>query len=161
MVMIAGSTKYIGVYGGTANLLAWLEATLPGVSICGCSQPQECLQRLLHEPCDLLVVDLKGRLDKGLDVIAKVAETIPWLASIAIVETDNVSAAIRAMKAGAADCLERPVGAVRWKEVVETHREHIMRKLNASSILNLVRRVCVRGLPWPYNCDTPVGRERS
>ena len=208
--MIAKSAKYIGVYGGTASLLAWLEASLPGASVCRFSQSQECLQRLSHEPCDLLIVDLQGRLAEGLDVIVKARQTVPWLCSIAIIKPGNTSAAIRVMKAGACDCLERPVGNGRWKEAiqtqlrrveaselypcrtltptevqvlylmladktnremaralhrsqrtVETHRQHIMRKLNTSSKVSLVKRVCVRGLPWSYEWDTAIGEERS
>ena len=210
MVMTARSAKYIGVYGGTTSLLAWLEASLPGASVCQFSQSQECLQRLSHEPCDLLIVDLNGRLAEGLDVIVKARQTVPWLCSIAIIKPGNTSAAIRVMKAGACDCLERPVGNGRWKEAiqtqlrrveaselypcrtltptevqvlylmladktnremaralhrsqrtVETHRQHIMRKLNTSSKVSLVKRVCVRGLPWSYEWDTAIGEERS
>ena len=192
--MIAKSGKYLCVYGGTLSLPAWLEATLPGTSICRFSQPQECLRELSRKPCDLLIVDFAGGLTEGLDLIAEARQILPWLCSIAVIDAGNISVAIRAMKARACDCLERPVGQDHWREVietqlrraegsglhpcrsltptevqvlqlliagktsraiarelyrsprtVETHRQRIMRKLNAPSMLELVRRVLARG----------------
>jgi FixJ family two-component response regulator len=84
------------------------------------SSPQECLERLAAKPCDLLIVDLDGCEQEGLDVLACARHAAPWVSTLAIVGQGTVSCAIRAVRAGAGDCLEKPLGEDQLVAAVRT-----------------------------------------
>ncbi len=158
------------------------------------SRAQECLRALAERPCDLFIVDLDGWEAEGLHTLAQVRRMAPWVSSLALVRRAAVRCAVRAMKAGAIDCLEKPVqedrltvaiarhlGRVeasdgqsrraltpteirvlhlilagrtsrsialelhRSKRTIDVHRKNIMRKLEASSPVDLVRRAMGMG----------------
>jgi len=168
-----------------------LETSLtPGeASISGFSGYRECLDRLATKPCDLLIIDLDGCGPEGIDMLEQARRMAPWISSLAIVEHAAVSCAIRAIKAGAGDCLDKPVeqdrllSAVgtqlarvdtstrrrpraltqmevqilqmilagktsydmadelhRSKRTIDVHRKNIMRKLQATGLVDLIKR---------------------
>ncbi len=178
------------------QIRAMLEAALKfhNASASYFSKPQECLQELAERPCDLFIVDLDGYEAEGLHALAQVRRMAPWISSLAVVERAAVRWAVRAMKAGANDCLEKPVQEDRLtatigrhlsrarvsggrsrkaltqteiqvlqlilagrtsrdiaielhrsKRTIDVHRKNIMRKLEASSPVDLVRRAMGMG----------------
>jgi len=167
-------------------------------SICGFSGHLECIERLATRPCDLLIVDFDGCTPDGLHVLEQARRIAPWLSSLVIVEHAAVSCAIKAIKAGADDCLDKPVqqdrllAAVgtqlarvdasarrrpraltemevqilhlilagktscemaaefhRSKRTIDVHRKNIMRKLQASSLVDLIKRALQMSLTDP------------
>ncbi len=163
-------------------------------SISGFSQHLECIAELAIKPCDLLIVDWDGCSEEGLDVIERARRLTPWVSSVAIVEHAAVDKAIRAMRAGAGDCLDKPVPEDRLLTVVRTqlarvdistrrrpraltlmevqilqlilagrtsyeiaddlhrskrtidvHRKNIMRKLQATGLVDLIKRALGMG----------------
>lgn len=105
------------------QIRATLEAALKfyNASASYFSKPQECLQELAERPCDLFIVDLDGCEVEGLHALAQVRRMAPWISSLAIVERAAVRCAIRAMKVGANDCLEKPVQQERLAVAIERH----------------------------------------
>jgi FixJ family two-component response regulator len=57
----------------------------------------------------VLIVDLDGYAADGIKLLAEAKRLCPWVTSFALIDEGNVPGAIQAMKAGAADCLERPL----------------------------------------------------
>jgi FixJ family two-component response regulator len=163
-------------------------------SISGFSKPQECLEKLATKPCDLLIVDLDGCGPEGFDMLEQARRMAPWIASLAIVEHAAIPCAIRAIKAGAGDCLDKPVwqdrllAAIetqlaridastrrrpraltqmevqilqsilagktshdmaaelhRSKRTIDVHRKNIMRKLQATGLVDLIKRALDQG----------------
>jgi len=158
------------------------------------SQGQDCLEKLSAKPCDILIVDLEGSEGEGLDLLIQVRRMAPWVSTVAIVERAAVPAAVKAVKAGACECLEKPVSADRLVEAIEkqlvrvallprshraltqmeiqilqlilggktsqdiaahlhrskrtidVHRKNIMRKLQAASLVDLIKRALGMGL---------------
>ncbi|MEN6337116.1 MAG: response regulator transcription factor [Phycisphaerales bacterium] len=158
------------------------------------SQGQDCLEKLSAKPCDILIVDLEGSEGEGLDLLTQVRRMAPWVSTVAIVERAAVPAAVKAVKAGACECLEKPVSADRLGEAIEkqlvrvallprshraltqmeiqilqlilagktsqdiaahlhrskrtidVHRKNIMRKLQAASLVDLIKRALGMGL---------------
>lgn len=139
-----------------------------------------------------------------MDLLFRARRVIPEIPSVAVVNHGDIPGAVMAMKAGAADCLEKPIepdrlfSAVekglsqrpepvflsaqvltkteldvldrvligkssseiaaalhRSKRTIEVHRRHIMRKLQASSIVDLVRRAVTLGLVDPKEWGRP------
>jgi two-component system response regulator TtrR len=158
------------------------------------SEASECLDRLLTKPCDILIVELGDTEPTGLSLLAQARQMAPWISTLAIVENGAVPNAVRAIKAGACECLEKPVQPERLCEVVDrllakatslphshraltqmeiqilrlilagktsqdiaehlcrskrtvdVHRKNIMRKVQATSLVDLIRRALAMGL---------------
>jgi FixJ family two-component response regulator len=194
--MTGRSRKRIYVFEKEAEFRTMLETslTLNEAMIGGFSGHQECIERLATKPCDLLILDLEGCEPEGLDVLEQVRRVAPWIPSLAIVEHAAVCCAIKAIKAGAGDCLDKPVekdrllSAVttqlarvdtstrrrpralthmevqilqmilagktsydmadelhRSKRTVDVHRKNIMRKLQATGLVDLIKRALGMG----------------
>ncbi len=69
----------------------------------------DCLAHLTAEPCDLLVTDVKMPEMDGMDLLQKTRERMPWLPVLLVTGYGDVSMAVRAMKAGATDFIEKPL----------------------------------------------------
>jgi FixJ family two-component response regulator len=188
--------KRIYFFGKELQLPAVLEPTLKlrEASIHCFSHPQACLQELSERPCDLFIIDLDGFEAEGLDMLSEVRRMAPWISRLALVEHAGVRCAVQAIKAGACDCLEKPVQEERLiraiegqlcrrdapasherkaltnmeirvlqmilagktshdialelhrsKRTIDVHRKNIMRKLEASSPVDLIRRAMGMG----------------
>jgi FixJ family two-component response regulator len=120
--MTGRSRKRIYVFGKEAGVRDLLEGSLTPdeASVSGFSGPQECIDKLATKPCELLIVDLDGCPAEGLDVIEQARRLTPWVSSLAIVEHAAVGCAIRAIRAGAGDCLDKPVQQDRLLTVVRS-----------------------------------------
>jgi FixJ family two-component response regulator len=142
----------------------------------------------------LLIVDLDGCEPEGLDLLEQAKRMAPWVLSVAIVEHGAIPCAIKAIKAGAGDCLDKPVqpdrllAAVgtqlaqvdvstrrrpraltlmevqilqmilagrtsydmaaelhRSKRTIDVHRKNIMHKLQATGLVDFVKRALGMG----------------
>jgi FixJ family two-component response regulator len=120
--MAGRSRKRIYICEKEPGLRVMLETllTLDDISISGFSGCRECLERLAVEPCDLLIVDPDGCEREGLDLLEQTKRIAPWILSLAIVEHAAVPCAVKAIKAGASDCLDKPVSQDRLLAAVET-----------------------------------------
>jgi len=206
--MRSGSRKRIYCYGRKPQLRPVLEIALnPEEMLVGYfTGHQECLEKLSVKPCDILIVELEDDEAEGLELLTKTRRMAPWISTVAIVDRAAVSAAVKAVKAGACDCLEKPVQADGLREAVErqldrmsslprsrraltqmeiqilqlilagrtshdiaaylhrskrtidVHRKNIMRKLQACSLVDLIKRALAMGLteePLCDGCDEP------
>jgi len=194
--MIGRFRKRIYVLEKEPQFRAMLETSLTPheASISGFASHRECVDTLATRPCDLLIVDLDGCEPQGLDMLEQARRMTPWVASLAIVEHAGVSCAIRAVKAGVGDCLDKPVEPERLlatvrtrlarvdtsarrrpraltpmeiqilqlilagrtsfeiadelhrsKRTVDVHRKNIMRKLQATGLVDLIKRALGMG----------------
>jgi len=74
------------------------------------SNPIECLALLSSKKCDLLITDLKMPEKDGFELLKDVKHMAPWIPVLMITGYGNIPTAVKAMKAGAADFIEKPVG---------------------------------------------------
>lgn len=81
------------------------------VVVCQFRKWEDCRRRLLDTPCDVLIVDLDEAGAEPADVIAQARRIWPWQSCIALVGKGAVSRAVRVMKAGATDCIEKSAGS--------------------------------------------------
>ena len=77
-----------------------------------------CSQGLDPCACELLIVDTDGQAPQSLELLAQCRRLYPYLPVIVLVGRGDTSTAIAAMKAGAADCLEKPLEANRLSSAV-------------------------------------------
>ena len=79
-----------------------------------------CLDQLFRRPCDLLIVDFHGSAAEARELLAEARRACPWVSSLVVVEHGDTATAVMAMKAGATDCLERPIEPDCLSSAIET-----------------------------------------
>jgi two-component system response regulator FixJ len=168
----------------------------PTVSCFSCAD--DCLKRLQHKKCDLLITDIRMPGTDGIGLLIKAKGIAPWLPVLVITGYGDIPMAVKALKAGATDFIEKPLDAQNFVSTVksileqntpsdrlqgkaltktemkvlrlilngmsnrkmasqlhrsirtiESHRNRIMRKVDADSLVDLVKRAAVMGLIEP------------
>ena len=103
--------KQIFVVDDEASVLKAIEETLEtlDVEVTSFVNPVTCLERLLSQRCDLLIADLKMPEMDGTELLANVKSRIPWVPVLVVTGYGDIPTAVRAIKAGAADFIEKPL----------------------------------------------------
>lgn len=166
-----------------------------GIKVSCFSDPATCMAKLRSQKCSLLITDLKMPEKDGIEVLKEVKRLTPWIPVLMMSGYGDIPTAIRAIKAGAVDFIEKPLNKTsfirkitsmlpeidstntylgkpltqaeinvlglviqgksskdiarmfhRSKRTIEGHRSHLMRKLNAENLIDLVNRVASLGL---------------
>jgi len=166
-----------------------------GVDVTCFADADDCLTRLESVACDLLITDVKMPGKDGLELLSEVRKQRPWLPVVVVTGFGDVAMAVRAMKDGAADFIEKPLDREAFLETVqrllqqnakrssavnhdltrtemrilnlilegknnreiaatlhrsprtvEVHRSHVMHKMGAGNIVELLRRAADMGL---------------
>ena len=87
-----------------ARTLAHLDAEV--VCFAGAAQ---CLERLNTTDCDLLITDVKMPEMDGVELLTRVKDIVPSLPVLIITGYGDVPMAVRALKVGAKDFIEKPL----------------------------------------------------
>ncbi len=165
----------------------------------------DCLAYLAQARCDLLITDVKMPGMDGIELLHEARKHLPWLPVVVVTGCGDVPMAVRALKSGAADFIEKPLerdgflgtvkavlarsaahGALsdlaltkaemrvlrlilegknnrdvaaalhRSPRTVEVHRGHLMQKMGAGNLVELLRRAADLGLFKP-DSSPPVG----
>ncbi|MHC4424489.1 MAG: response regulator transcription factor [Planctomycetota bacterium] len=69
----------------------------------------ECLEQLHSQRCDLLITDLRMPGIDGVELLKGARGLTPWLPVLIITGYGDVRTAVKAMKAGAVDFIEKPL----------------------------------------------------
>jgi two-component system response regulator FixJ len=69
----------------------------------------DCLEQLHPGECDLLITDVKMPGMDGIELLKKAKRIVPWLQVLVITGYGDIPMAVRAMKAGASDFIEKPL----------------------------------------------------
>jgi two-component system response regulator FixJ len=78
----------------------------------------DCLERLRRERCDLLITDVKMPDMDGLELLVEAKRLIPSLQVLVITGYGDISTAVRALKAGASDFIEKPLETHSFRSTV-------------------------------------------
>lgn len=166
-----------------------------GVDVTCFASAENCLARLDSARCDLLVTDVRMAGTDGVELLKLAKQRVPWLPVLVVTGFGDVPMAVKALKLGAADFIEKPLDrevflrAVekllsqnhpvlpgpsqaltktemrilhlilegknnreissslhRSPRTIEVHRSHVMRKLGATNIVELLRQAAMAGL---------------
>ncbi len=80
----------------------------------------DCLEELGSQACDLLITDVRMPKMDGIALLTEAKRIAPWLPVLVVTGYADVPAAVRAMKIGAADFIEKPL-----------HRDTFSRKIES------------------------------
>jgi len=120
--MVGGGRKDIFFFGRDLRPWTLWESVLQRyhASLRRFTEQAPCLDELSEKPCGLLVVDFDGSVAEAWDLLAGVGRICPSVSSLALVDCGDIPTAVKAIKAGAVDCLERPIGPDHLRAAVET-----------------------------------------
>lgn len=81
---------------------------------CSCFESaDECLKYLHTRDCDLLVTDVKMPDKDGIELLTEAKRIVPWLPVLVMTGYGDIPLAVRAVKAGAASFIEKPL---QWED---------------------------------------------
>ena len=81
----------------------------PDIDVTCFESPAECLAELRSKRCDLLITDLKMPEKDGIELLAEVKQEAPWVSVLVITGYGDVPTAVKAIKGGAVDFIEKPL----------------------------------------------------
>jgi len=70
---------------------------------------EDCLAALSESACDVVITDVRLAGMDGLSLLQEIKRRFPWVRVIFVTAYADISLAVTAMKAGAADFLEKPL----------------------------------------------------
>jgi two-component system response regulator FixJ len=69
---------------------------------------RDCLEKIVGKKCDLLVTDVRMPGINGMELLAEVRHSAPWLPVLILTAYGDIPMAARAFKNGALDFIEKP-----------------------------------------------------
>ena len=79
----------------------------------------ECLKQLRCQTCDLLITDVKMPEMDGIELVCRAKRVVPWLPILVVTGYADIPLAVRAIKAGALDFIEKPLEGSSFLATVE------------------------------------------
>jgi two-component system response regulator FixJ len=109
--MANGPEQHVFIVDGELEALQAVGKTLAslGAEITCFVHPARCLERLRAEKCNLLIAELKMPEMDGIELVTHVKRVAPWVPVLVITGDGDVPTAVRAIKAGAVDFIEKPL----------------------------------------------------
>ena len=80
-----------------------------GIKVFCFDNPATCLARLRSQKCNLLVTDLRMPEMDGIELLKEVKHLTPWVPVLLMSGYGDIPTAVRAIKAGAVDFIEKPL----------------------------------------------------
>ena len=97
----------------------------------------DCLEQLADQDCDLIITDVKMPGMDGFTLLNKVKRIAPWVSVMVITGYGDISMAIRAMKSGAVNFIEKPL-------VRDVFLEKVNSVLNQSSFADSAAKMLTK-----------------
>lgn len=198
--------EYVYVVDDEPKVRAVLRKTLErvGLTVRCFGSADDCLASLDNGKCDLLITDVRMPGKDGIELLTAARKLQPWLPVLVVTGFGDVPMAVKALKAGAGDFIEKPLDRDTFLEAVrkllsrnavckvlldhtltrmelkilyhildgknnrqiadalsrshrtvEVHRRHLMQKLGANNVVELLRQAARLHL---FDPDAPAGR---
>jgi two-component system response regulator FixJ len=109
--MMASRSQTICVVDDEESIRKAITRTLKelDVEISSFGSGRECLTFLSKRRCDLLITDIKMPGIDGIELLKCVKDLIPWLPVLMVTGFGDVPLAVKALKMGASDFIEKPL----------------------------------------------------
>ena len=88
-----------------------VKKTLEGLSVkVSCfAGAADCIRQLRLQTCDLLITDVKMPKMDGIELLTEAKHLAPWLPVLLVTGFGDIPLAVKAVKAGAVDFIEKPL----------------------------------------------------
>jgi len=80
----------------------------------------DCLAQMERDTCDLLITDFKMPQMDGIELLAETKRIAPWVPVLVITGYGDIPLAVRAMRTGAVDFIEKPLRKESFLRKVES-----------------------------------------
>ena len=80
-----------------------------GYTVSCFADADHCFQQLHMQSCDLLITDVRMPGMDGIELVRRAKCIVPWLPILVITGFGDIPMAVRAVKAGAAEFIEKPL----------------------------------------------------
>jgi two-component system response regulator FixJ len=80
-----------------------------GYEVSHFTRTTDCLEQLHSVTCHLLITDLKMPKMNGIELLTEAKRLAPWMPVLVITGYGDIPTAVTAVKAGAADFIEKPL----------------------------------------------------
>ncbi|UCE47057.1 MAG: response regulator transcription factor [Phycisphaerales bacterium] len=109
--MTKGLTRHIFFVDDEPGIRETVRKSLmaPDTEVSCFASAHDCLEQLRSKKCDLLITDVRMPGMDGLELIAHAKRIVPWIAVLVVSGYGDIPMAVKALKAGAADFLEKPL----------------------------------------------------
>ena len=109
--MTNGVTRHIFFVDDESGIRETVFKTLksPETEVSCFASARDCLEQLRSTKCDLLITDVRMSGMDGLELVAHAKRIAPWIAVLVVSGYGDIPMAVRALKAGAVDFLEKPL----------------------------------------------------
>jgi FixJ family two-component response regulator len=109
--MTNGVTRHIFFVDDESGIRETVLKTLksPETEVSCFASARDCLEQLRSTKCDLLITDVRMPEMDGLELVAHARRIAPWIAVVVVSGYGDIPMAVRALKAGAVDFLEKPL----------------------------------------------------
>jgi two-component system response regulator FixJ len=91
-----------------------------GLKVSCFARAVDCLEQLYSKTCDLLITDVKMPEMDGIELLIEAKRIVPWLHVLVITGYGDIPTAVKAVKAGASDFIEKPLGRHNLVSAVES-----------------------------------------
>ena len=120
--MADNSEKHVFVVDDDTCILEVVTVILEKAKIkCTCFQnADDCLSRLKAGSCDLLITDVRMPGKDGVELLKQTKRMVPWLPVLIITSYADIPLAVKVVKAGAADFIEKPLETESFLTVVRS-----------------------------------------
>ena len=94
-----------------------------GTKVSFFASARDCLEQLSYKRCDLLITDVKMPGMDGLELLAEAKRVAPWLAVMVVTGYGDIPMAVKALRMGALNYIEKPLGMQSLLYAVESALE--------------------------------------
>ena len=103
--------KHIFIVDDELEVLGSIEQTLEsaGYEVSSFLRAAKCLEQLRQEECDLLITDVRMPGMDGIKLLTEAKRIMPYLPVLIITGYADIPMAVKAVKAGAIDFIEKPL----------------------------------------------------
>lgn len=91
-----------------------------GLKVSCFTRPDDCLEQLHSQMCDLLITEVKMPEIDGIELLTEAKRIVPGLRILVITGYGDIPMAVRAMKAGATVFMEKPLDRKAFLSTVES-----------------------------------------
>lgn len=141
------------------TILAVLQKT--GLSITRFETVDACLSGIRRHRCHLVISNSPQPATEAMKLLNEVRGAVPWVPVIVLVDHGDIATAVRVVKAGALDCLERPPEPRCLRAAIDAALQSSARRREVAPLTDVERCVLQHLLRGQTNRQIAKALQRS